>query len=411
MEPTRIPPSRRPLRLGARGEGVRHLQLQLKRLGYDPGPVDGLFGWLTFAALQDLQKHLRLTVDGVAGRQVQNALNDDALVHLRYPLVIGEPDPSVGSVMADRLIQRYSPALSGIALAWRVDDEMKQEKPPPTSFLSSADPAAAARKHGLTVWHTLHTRTEHGIGYARDELQRYLHRKDDRQKLRQRALQLLTVREVDGLFADLGDIRWGDGRALLSVVRQVHNEAQRRHRQFIVAMPLSAGGSGWRRLFTAVERALFAARSMGLVLVPPLLAGRDEANPPSVAQLSAAIEEVVKEVPPWRCLLMIPLRATVVYVDGGQPPLSVSYQQALAFAYRQRQRPRWDETIGRSFYEGTKESESVRVWLENRDSIERKLSLVRRWRLAGMYLTGVGAEDSRVWTIIRERWQVYRANH
>jgi Putative peptidoglycan binding domain/Resolvase, N terminal domain len=46
---------------------VRHLQLQLRRLGQRPGPIDGLFGPLTEGSVRRFQRQAGLRVDGVVG--------------------------------------------------------------------------------------------------------------------------------------------------------------------------------------------------------------------------------------------------------------------------------------------------------------------------------------------------------
>lgn len=48
---------------------VRVLQEMLAKLMFNPGPVDGIFGPKTKAAVVEFQKKCRLTVDGVAGPQ------------------------------------------------------------------------------------------------------------------------------------------------------------------------------------------------------------------------------------------------------------------------------------------------------------------------------------------------------
>jgi peptidoglycan hydrolase-like protein with peptidoglycan-binding domain/DNA invertase Pin-like site-specific DNA recombinase len=53
---------------------VRALQLRLRALGLRPGPVDGLFGPLTEAALVRFQQTSRLAADGVAGPHTMVAL-------------------------------------------------------------------------------------------------------------------------------------------------------------------------------------------------------------------------------------------------------------------------------------------------------------------------------------------------
>lgn len=62
------------LRRGNRGDEVKVLQQQLKDLGFDPGPVDGIFGGGTETALKAFQRRAGITVDGLAGGQTQAAI-------------------------------------------------------------------------------------------------------------------------------------------------------------------------------------------------------------------------------------------------------------------------------------------------------------------------------------------------
>jgi peptidoglycan hydrolase-like protein with peptidoglycan-binding domain len=69
-----------PLALGSgygRSEGsarVRALQRRLHALGQQPGPIDGLYGPLTEAAVKRFQSAAGLAIDGIAGPQTQRAL-------------------------------------------------------------------------------------------------------------------------------------------------------------------------------------------------------------------------------------------------------------------------------------------------------------------------------------------------
>ena len=52
---------------------VRHVQELLSSLGYNPGPVDGISGQSTRAAVERFQSDLGLTVDGhVSGSLISN---------------------------------------------------------------------------------------------------------------------------------------------------------------------------------------------------------------------------------------------------------------------------------------------------------------------------------------------------
>lgn len=57
-----------------RGDDVADLQRRLGRLGFDAGRVDGIFGPLTAAALEELQRNLGLPPDGICGADTVRAL-------------------------------------------------------------------------------------------------------------------------------------------------------------------------------------------------------------------------------------------------------------------------------------------------------------------------------------------------
>jgi len=65
------------LRLGDRGPGVEALQTALLSEGYNPGPIDGVFGSQTESAVIAFQSRERLAIDGVAGPETLEALDLD----------------------------------------------------------------------------------------------------------------------------------------------------------------------------------------------------------------------------------------------------------------------------------------------------------------------------------------------
>jgi peptidoglycan hydrolase-like protein with peptidoglycan-binding domain len=57
---------------------VRALQRRLRALGHQPGPVDGLYGPLTEAAVERLQREGGLSVDGIVGPRTRRVLNAES---------------------------------------------------------------------------------------------------------------------------------------------------------------------------------------------------------------------------------------------------------------------------------------------------------------------------------------------
>lgn len=67
-------PSTRILRFGDRGTDVRDLQQELRQRGFNPGPIDGVYGSQTAIAVRQFQRARGLFPDGVAGQETLTAL-------------------------------------------------------------------------------------------------------------------------------------------------------------------------------------------------------------------------------------------------------------------------------------------------------------------------------------------------
>ncbi|WP_083273435.1 L,D-transpeptidase family protein [Geosporobacter ferrireducens] len=104
-------PFTRALRLGSRGQDVRHLQERLNTLGFDAGLQDGIFGPRTHQAVIQFQASRGLEADGIVGLATYRALFDvagrarilvnlaqrrlylylDEVLQASYPVAIGKP--------------------------------------------------------------------------------------------------------------------------------------------------------------------------------------------------------------------------------------------------------------------------------------------------------------------------------
>ena len=79
----------------ADGSGkVRTLQRRLRVLGQDPGPIDGLYGPLTRAAVERFQRVARVSVDGIVGQQTRKALRAASPLAFARGEGFGEPGGS-----------------------------------------------------------------------------------------------------------------------------------------------------------------------------------------------------------------------------------------------------------------------------------------------------------------------------
>lgn len=68
-------PAQPVLRMGSSGSAVRDLQQRLLQAGYNPGPIDGIFGSQTDRAVRAYQQARGLSIDGIVGPQTWAALS------------------------------------------------------------------------------------------------------------------------------------------------------------------------------------------------------------------------------------------------------------------------------------------------------------------------------------------------
>lgn len=80
----------RVLRLGLRGSDVMEIQALLRKIGYNPGTIDGIFGSQMEQAVRQFQRNNGLTPDGVIGQNTYNALRRFQLGYNTYTIGRGD---------------------------------------------------------------------------------------------------------------------------------------------------------------------------------------------------------------------------------------------------------------------------------------------------------------------------------
>jgi g-D-glutamyl-meso-diaminopimelate peptidase len=80
----------RVLRLGMRGSDVMEIQALLRKIGYNPGTIDGIFGRQTQQAVMQFQRSYGLTADGIIGPNTYRILERFLLGYNTYTIGPGD---------------------------------------------------------------------------------------------------------------------------------------------------------------------------------------------------------------------------------------------------------------------------------------------------------------------------------
>lgn len=214
----------RALRYGDTGPAVAELQALLRQRGFNPGPVDGIFGPLTEAAVIAAQRHYGLDVDGLAGRMTVSALREEAVPSPAQPAARGErphpPEPA-------GVTERYGGWPSATSLTV-YDAAQRRQDAPTRAGAGSVDLRTAAPQAAALTFH--HLPPPAALAALLQDLQQYgaratffvtgegaERRPEDLQRIRAAGHDIgsLGYREVD-----MRSLTPGEARAALRRARQ-----------------------------------------------------------------------------------------------------------------------------------------------------------------------------------------------
>lgn len=438
----------RVLKLGMQGPDVAALQKLLADLGFDPGPPDGEFGWLTYEALREFQRAMRLQVDGVAGKQVFALLQDGNRLPTRRVHIVapGETPNRIlrryglrpealyaynssrslkrlyegqEIILPERLVIAYMAGgdrslksllwhhrfLSGVAGLWLQLGERQE------LVGSIPEPVAeAARERDLFLLPVL-TNLGEG-GYEGRLFRRAVGRRGPRQKLIGQLRKALGG--AHGLILDFRGLALGDVSSIASLL----DGLMPLRRQLLLFLTLAARDLGrpWRGMFGDDYWAL-AQKVDGLIL-----RFDDELKAPSRpgpiiddGRLREVLARVLEAVPAWKVILRLPAygwqwtgrplkRLGLWPALAWENPEPVPYHQALSLA----QEHGWGDGGGRVDYG---QENPRRVWIETVKTMAAKASLVNKYNLAGIAVFAMGLEDPRIWKEIGANHLIRKAGN
>lgn len=407
----------RVLKLGSRGSDVGQLQQRLKDFGYEPGPVDHIFGYLTQEALQFFQRDYRLKIDGIAGEEVFALLNQAKLPITRRVHVV-QPGETLSSIAGQyhvgpeaffdhhkkdiypgqQLIFYDREVWGVLGEGIQAQESFAVNQELMTGVFFSMNPEQGVPRFVQAI------KCPKIAQIVFDDAEQLIsiHSILTRRKMRKSFLQLCRelVAKADGIWLGWEHISRVDGYRYFKLLRAVKRQIGARR----LIITLTWEMPRWNLLggidFAAVSRIVDQ-----VVVKLPL----PEWNNPILdkSRYEQALRRMLNYVPAYKILLAVPVYALMWNQAEPDTWQRLSYGEAMARTFRHGARLEADSQ-GKSFYRFFHQQAEWLLRISSLEQLNQILALANRYNLAGIVIDRIGEEDQRFWARIWNHFSINR---
>lgn len=124
----------------------------------------------------------------------------------------------------------------------------------------------------------------------------------------------------------------------------------------------------------------------------------------SVAQykwVEGSINVLFRNIPNKKMILGVPLYTRIWKEDGGKvTSKTISMDEVARIIASKGLKPVWDKESQQNYIEYQENGADYKIWIEDASSLEKKVSLVNKYNLAGVGSWRLGFETSNIWDVI-----------
>lgn len=124
----------------------------------------------------------------------------------------------------------------------------------------------------------------------------------------------------------------------------------------------------------------------------------------SLGYVTEGIERMTQEVPSEKVINAVPLytRIWTTAEDGAVTSRAVGIQTAYDYMNKNQAAATWDNSVGQNYVEFETSDGTVQIWLEDEQSLEAKINVMKEHNLGGIAAWKLGFDDGRknIWGVI-----------
>lgn len=200
---------------------------------------------------------------------------------------------------------------------------------------------------------------------------------------------------VDGINLDFEDVSYDAGRHYVQFIRELSVECRKE------GLVLSVDNYVPRE-----STAHYNRKEQGIFADYVVIMGYDEhwggggvaGSVASIGFVEDGIVQTLEEVPANKIINAVPFYTRVWKTNGGKVTSeAVTMETAKNFISKNGLEMRWDDGTGQNYGEIQKGNTFYQIWMEDKDSIETKLAVMRKYNIGGVAAWKLGYETSDIW--------------
>ena len=258
--------------------------------------------------------------------------------------------------------------------------------------IASADYVKKAHDMGLEVWALVDNFDKTVSTYST------LSRTTSRTNLINNLMKEVLAKDIDGINVDFEEVSYDAGEPFVQFIRELSIQCRKN------GIVLSVDNYVPRE-----STAHYNRKEQGIVADYVIIMGYDEhwgsggvaGSVASIGFVEDGIKQTVEEVPSHKVINALPFYTRVWQTNNGVVTCqTVGMEIAQNFISNNNLDMEWDEETCQNYGEIQKGNTFYQIWMEDKDSIETKLTVMKNYNLGGVAVWKLGFETPEIWNVI-----------
>lgn len=256
-----------------------------------------------------------------------------------------------------------------------------------------------AKANGYEIWPII-TNGIDSTNYSPEDTSKMLNSEYSREKFIKNLVEILKEDKVEGINMDFESMKTEDKDLYTQLIREMAPILRKENIKLSVDMYFVA----------YIDRKRVGQASDYVILMGYDQRGSWSSEAGSIAEatwVEKNIESLLNDskIPPEKIILGVPFYTRLWTEKAGtEKPTTTVYtmEDCQEFINDNNLTPVWDQDAGQNYAEYSRGDYTYKLWIEDKDSIKRRVETVNKYNLAGITGWRKGLETSDIWQVIYE---------